>query len=335
MKNLKIILVGILSGMLSTSCGQPNLLSDFAQTDSDQALYLEAKKKIDAMAWDDAIAIIENRLSASFQAKPNVKETLAGAYVGKCGLTFFDLVDGLSNASPTKIFEYFMGVFKNMTLTPAACEQAISIIESVGTVTERTKDQNLFLAILGVARVGVTLSYKLDQEDHDGVADSTFNVCHEYVDRDSDGDIDKLDILTRWPDPIYNKLIQKPVPAPEHFLTDDDVKKVVTGFGLIMENLASLSEAIGETSDTMSSLEGIKAECEAAVGGACDITDSAAVTNQMAYAFRLLLDTSDWGFGTCDLSTSLPTFTGMEPDDSVDMTGICCPTRVPEGFSWP
>lgn len=335
MKNLKIILVGVLSGMLSTSCGQPNLLSDFAQTDSDQALYIEAKKKIDDMAWDDAISIIENRLSASFQAQANVKETLAGAYVGKCGLTFFELVDGLSNASPTRIFEYFMGVFKNMTLTPDACEEAIAIIESIGGVSERTQDQNLFLAILGVARIGVTLSYKLDQEDHDGVADSTFNVCHEYADQDSDGDIDKDDILTRWPDPIYDKLIQKPVPAPEHYLTDDDVKKVVTGFGLIMENLASLSEAIGETSDTMGSLEGIKAECENAVGGACDITDPTAVTAQIAYAFRLLLDATDWGFGSCDLATPLPTFTGMEPDNSVDMTGICCATRVPEGFSWP
>lgn len=335
MKNFRIILVALLTGLLSASCGQPNLLSEFAQTDSDEALYMEAKKAIDDMAWDDAIAIIEDQLSASFQQKANVKETLAGAYVGKCGLTFFELVDGLSSANPTKIFEYFMGIFKNMNLTPAACEQAISLIESIGGVSERTQDQNLFLAILGVARIGVTLSYKLDQEDHDGIADSTFNVCHEYADQDTDGDIDKDDILTRWPDPIYNKIIQKPVPEPEHFLTDDDLKKVVTGFGLIMENLASLSSAIGETSDTMGSLEGIKTQCEDTVEGPCDITDPSAVTAQMAYAFRLLLDSTDWGFGSCSLSTALPNFTGLEPDNSIDLSGVCCATRVPEGFKWP
>ncbi|UOF01089.1 outer membrane protein assembly factor BamD [Bdellovibrio reynosensis] len=347
MKSVKRIFIIFLSAVLTTSCGDPNLLTEFSETDSDEALWVDAKKHIDDLEWDSAIDIIENQLSAGYQERIDVKEGLAGAYVGKCGLTFLEIVSGMTDAPSSNLFEYFMGIFKDMELEPEHCETAIEIIQGLGTVSQRTQDQNLFLAILGIARLGVTLSYKLDQVDHDGQMDANSNVCNDH----SGGQ------LSPWPMPVY-QFMPRQTPVPAHYLNDADMRKIVSGFGLIIENLAALTAAIGNDSDTITALDDFKADCQEASGDvACDITDPDDVDDAlMKYAFRVFMDTSDVGFGTCSLSTPLPVddiadlvddyLSGSDADDDpepdtadddvdVDVTGLCCPSTLPPGFDNP
>ncbi|XGC80216.1 hypothetical protein ACES2L_12870 [Bdellovibrio bacteriovorus] len=340
MRNFKRIFIIFLSAVLTTSCGDPNLLTEFSQTDSDEALWVDAKKHIDDLEWEAAIDIIENQMSAGFKARTEVKEGLAGAYVGKCGLTFLEIVTGMTDAPSSNLFEYFMGIFKDMELDPDSCETAIEIIQSLGTVSQRTQDQNLFLAILGIARLGVTLSYKLDQVDHDGQIDADSNVCTNN------------DALSPWPlAPVAIRQVMPRETLNAHYLTDDDMRKVVSGFGLILENLAALTAAIGNDSDTITALDSFKEDCEDMSGDTCDITNPDDVDSDlMKYAFRVFMDTSDVGFGTCSLSTALPsgaTFAAAIAGDSdddpppdladddvdIDVTGLCCPATMPPGYT--
>lgn len=353
MRCLKNFLVVFMSLVLTTSCGQPNVLTEFSQTDSDEALFVEAQKKIDNLEWQAAIDIIENEISDGYRVRSDVVEALAGAYVGKCGLTFLELVSGMTNSPSSNLFPYFMGIFKNMTLDPDSCETAIGLIESFGTVSQRTQDQNLFLAILGIARLGVTLSYKLDQVDHDGLPDASYSVCEDYTDN---GDVDALDNnpSSPWvmaPLNIY-KVMPRPLPAPTHFLNDADMRKVVAGLGLVLENMTALGAAIGGNNSVITSLESFKTQCQAQAGVSCEITKPADVNSDlMKYAFRLFLDTSDVGFGTCSLSTPLPdgatiaaavaadvdddddAITKYDGDTDINVTGICCPARMPPGYT--
>lgn len=329
MLRLKFVFIILLSLALTTSCGQPNVLTEFSKTDSDEALYVEAKKQLDLYEWQGAIDIIEDEMSAGFRARMDVVETLASAYAGKCGLIFFDLVQGLSNNPSTALFPYFMDIFKNQTLDTPSCDEAIELIEGLGTVTTRTQDQNLFMALLGIARLGTTLSSKLDQDDHNGVADAPFNMCHDYS---GGGPADV------WPAP-YNAppftdppfSIPQPPPTMDHYLSDTDVTQVITGLGLVFENLAALGAAIGGVS-TIDALEEALEDCEDVNGGSgsCTITDPANVTAETRYAFRLLLDDGDMGFGSC----SMAAFGTYDPDadddgvvDTAPPANLCCLTR--------
>ncbi|AFY02747.1 hypothetical protein [Bdellovibrio bacteriovorus] len=323
MKCVKQAFIILLSLVLTTSCAQPNLLTDVSDTDSDDALYYEAKKKLDALEWDEAIDIIENQLSPTYAAKVSVKETLAGAYAGKCGFTFVDIISGMQNSPSANIFPFFVSIFGGNTLDTASCDQAISIISSLGTVLQRTQDQNLFMTILGIARIGTTISAKLDPTNDgvvDGVYNTNYSVCHNYS-----GAPGTATATDGWaqpgPSPQNPLSIPAPVVAPTRSITDTEAKKVASGIGLIFENISALASVLSGDNSTLTALQDALEQCESVAGaGNCTATNEAAVGPELLYTIRVLMDTNGMGFGACDP-------TKVYPD-----AAACCPRLKIPGF---
>jgi hypothetical protein len=276
-KNI-ILLLGVLLSL--TSCSDPNFFKQFSKQDSDEALYHEALKKIDALDWDAAINIMANQLSASYKQSVKVRESLMGAYAGKCGLSFVTLVSGLAS-STGGIFKLALGAFGGLQVDVASCDSAALILQSLGSSTERTQNQNLYAAILGLTKLGVNLHNTLDTESSgigDGAVDGGSDVCAE------------------------------PVSTTAGQLTDAEIKKVIVGTGLIFENIATLAAAIGTGNAGVDSMNAAKTACEAIAGvGNCTITDegSTAITPQAIRFFRRLVASSSMGVGSCDISVPL------------------------------
>lgn len=318
-KNFKNILVIFICMGLASSCTKPNVFEDLASKDSDEALYIDAQKDIDALKWDDAIDILENQLSAGFKVRRDVLNTRAGAYAGKCGLKFTTLVNGLKNASggSANIFPYIMNLFTGVTVTPGACDSAISIMQQIGDVNARTADENLFLSILGLTRVATTLAAKLDSVNHDGVMDAGSNVCDEWIAGVPQNP------WTNAEAPLNSYL--PPLAAPAHFLAKSDIQKIVAGVGLITENIQALTSLLGSGNSVIDAVNNITATC-ASVGITCDSTDPALVVDpKVIYGLRVILDSSAQGFGSCTIGTTFSAPAHLPPAVPADYAGVCCP----------
>ena len=261
---------------LTTSCEeQPNLLKNLSSTDSDAAIYEDARKKVDQRDWDSAITMMTVDLSATYQARSDVKETLAGAYAGKCGLDFINLVNSLSNSSSvSQLYIFFMNAMKNKIVVPAACDSAQAIIESFGNSTVRTPDQNLFLTIIGMAKAGAWIRIKADQDNGGlgtGTMDAGFNPCDS----------------TAFP--------------------DQNVIQATVGLGLVLNNVTTIASRLAGS--TLNDINTFKANCVAAMHAidptvtTCDLTDVAFVTSKKALFRSLMNEGSTIGFGGCTTDT--------------------------------
>ncbi|MGE5086307.1 MAG: hypothetical protein ACM3MG_08425 [Bacillota bacterium] len=355
MKRFKLLFSLILSLGLTTSCDKSNVLTEYSQTNSDEALYIDAKNKMDNLQWQAAIDIIEQSMSSGYRARRDVQNSLAGAYAGKCGVTFFDLISGLKNSPSPQIFPYFMGIFAGVTLDTPSCDTAIQIMQGIGTVAQRTSDEDLYLALLGLTRIGTTLSAKFDQSPSNGTIDSNSTVCNNNASgAETDG----------WAAQFKASPFNFPsAPAAmTHYVTDTEVKKIIVGLGLIFENAAALTTALGGGSN--SALDGInsaKTACASAIGAitnnavtTCEFISEASVPSSLVYAFRLMLRSDDFGFGGCSISTNLTYFTNLAqyisdtnanggvppdynndgvPDNAPTMPATyCCPATTIPGY---
>ncbi|WP_413586472.1 hypothetical protein [Bdellovibrio sp. HCB274] len=319
---------------MTASCSSENVLSDFATKDSDEALYIDAKKALDEMEWDTTIDIINNELSANYQGRRDVKLILASAYAGSCGLLFANLIQGMTNNNSSQMFRYFMGIFAGQTVNPDSCELAISVLQGIGTVAQRSTKENLFLALLGVARMGTNMAANIDI-DQDGDIDGDATVCHENASGS----------LTQWPDapaPFQSAIRDEfghPPPGMTKYMSSTAMKRVASGFGLVLENFAALSDtlgagtsvdAIGDLSDDCDSA--LSAIAGSAVSCATMVTP-AGVSDEMVYAMRFMMDSGDFGFGTCSIDDSVAFFGNLGSYDIVTDSpppGLCCPsTRIP------
>lgn len=337
-RNLLNILISLL---LTTSCGKPNVLTEYSSTNSDEALYLDAKNKMDAFDWNGAISILTTQLSAGYQARNDVKTTLMHAYGGKCGISFFDLIKSLKSVTSTKMFEFALQLYANKIVDVAACDNAITVLKSIGaTAVSRTTSQNSFAAILGLTRMAATLHSKLDT-DFAGLGDG---------------------IVDAGSDPCA-------ISAAAGRLSDAEVNKVVSGVGLIFENLSALTGQLGAgTAGT--AFGSAKTLCETAVptlnkttpqsldpgvpGGIswtdlghanpptwvalglpadvadpinCQNTDDSAVPDKMRRIFRRMIASSSFGVGlaaSCNISAITFALNAQSPP-KVDVTINCCP----------
>lgn len=334
-----------MSLVLTTSCGQPNVLTEYSNTDSDEALYLDAKNKMDEFDWDGAITIMTTRLSESYRDRTDVKTSLMHAYGGKCGISFFDFVNTLKDVSSTEVFKFTLQLFKEQTVDVEACDNAIATLRTIGaTAAERTSDQNLFAAILGLTRMGTTLHARFDTESSglgDGNADAGWNSCE--------------------------------VSSAAQRLSNDDMNRIVSGLGLIFENLTALGDALtsgsaGTAFDTAKTLcetpltvpaIGIPHDWDPGIPDTtkwsdlpldpplpenptweslgfpsdfsdpidCLNTDESLVSDKMRRIFRRMIASSSMGFGTCDL-TSMDVDVDPNRTPIAEVAADCCPTEI-------
>jgi hypothetical protein len=271
---LRILLLVVLmiSSGLQTSCGG-NFFKDLSTKDTDAAKYEDALKAIDLGDYASAITYIES-MSTTAKAKTKTIETWAGAYAGKCGLNFISLISGLGDSSGAP-FLFFMQAFTAVAVDPESCYIAQQKMELLGNSSQRTSDQNLFMFVLGISKLGTYLKASADLlpatgVGGDGVADPTFSAC-----------------------------ANQPAPGTP-MMTDAQINQVVTGFGLIFDNLTAVSSSLSGAS-AVAGLNDFKATCEAlTLIPNCAITNpnGAEITDATRLAFRELIQTSDFGVGT-------------------------------------
>jgi hypothetical protein len=221
---------------------------------------------MDKENWDDALTKL-NGLSGDFKSRPDVIETWAGVYAGKCGLDFISYFTtlGSANLGSTTIFQYFLNAWVGKTVDPASCALAQKKMEEISaSPASRTAGENLFMAVLGMVKIGVNL--------------------RTYVDRDGNGTAEK-NVCTN---DVNN-------------LPDAGVQEIVSGLSLVLTNLPYMT---GVAASLTNSLGSVNTICSG-LSGACSKTDSSTVNATDIGNFRDLLNTSSsnptapLGVGNC------------------------------------
>ena len=267
----------IATGLLSIAGCGGNFFQLTAKKDTSEALYQDARDSLNDLDYDTAISkIIEIRSKdSSFYIrcekvdgiKVCPREDLAGAYASKCGLNFVTFVSSLTTSSGSP-FLFFMQKFKSVVVSPSNCYEAQKVIETFGaTAGARSTEQNLFMAVLGMAKMGTYLRDAADV-DQDGSADAAYSSCSSSS------------------------------------ISTDYLRQVMSGMGLVIDNLAAVSAVLSGNSSALTDLEAIKSVC----GAACSITDPNSSSFDETVT-RKLLRSSDNGIepsSGCTLITCCP-----------------------------
>ena len=243
----------------------------------------EAIKAIDNQDYATAIDILTNQVSSGFQARRDVKNYLASAYAGKCGLNFANLVNYISGTSTTNFFAIFMGAFAGGTLDIASCDSAQLIMESIGTASNRTSDENIFMSLVGIIKTGTNLAVKMDTAAPFGTIDGVPN-----------------DFCTNS--------------ATAGHLSDAEVKKIIVGLGVVLDNFSALTGVLNGGLTGVNSIAPTMTQCANAAKiidptvTTCQFTKESDITSAaVVKVYRSLLKTTTIGFGTagdnCDMST--------------------------------
>ncbi len=262
---------------LLSSCGF-NIFETTANKDKDSALFHKAQYQLDRLEFAESIKTLKS-MTTDFQAKAEFKRILASAYAGKCGLLFLSFFKAVGEAGSVPLFQIFMKAFTQKAVDPASCYEAAVIMREIGSsASVRSSEDNLFLAILSMAMIGSYIKSKADVDSTgglgDGVVDTTFNSCDA----------------------------QEAAPG-QAFLTDDDVKSVVVGFSLLLENIAYLS-AVAAGNSAATAVTDFLEKCNIVAAGSggdnpCLKFTIADVTQPNVIAFRNILKTSTAGLGDC------------------------------------
>ncbi len=249
--------------LVNSSCGDKNLFTGAATKDTDAALAEDARKLNNDGDFEAALSKFE-LMSEDYRTQAKIVELWASVYAGKCGFNFLSFFSALSESNSDSIFLKSMRAFTEVAVDPPACRLAQSKMASLGNVAARTSDQNLFLALLGFAKIGTNLRAKNDI-DQDGNVDDLAAACTDTK------------------------------------LTDAEVREVFTGLGLVLENIVGLGSALGgESGDSqvVTDVNNLNATCVAA-GADCTLTNPSQIDSNAVLAFRKVIDTQSFGIGDC------------------------------------
>lgn len=270
---------------LTASCGGTNLLKDLSNKESDEAIYLDALKLTDQGRYTEALAKFAE-LNPSFAAEPEKRRALAGAYAGQCGQDILAQSQSLSSGSGAP-FATFMSMFTNLEVTPTSCYLAQTTIENTfGNLSSaRESSDNLFMAILGMSKIGSFLRNAADQ-DMDGAIDgNTAGVC---------GGTD-------------TDLVPDGIPGPfdachADCISDNDVKQVGTGLGLVIDNFTAISASFGGSS-SVGAISDMQEACALIPGNPCAITDpnNAGYDATAIKVIRSMIKSQSFGIQDCTL----------------------------------
>lgn len=210
-KMMKGFLNLILATSLTVGCSN-NILQTASSSSSDDSYLLNAKSAVNASNYDAAIAIITTQMSASGQAQTATKDVLASAYAGKCGLNFVNYLQSLANATMGTAFKLMMTPYVGVAATPSSCLTALQVLDSIGSASVRTSNENAFAAVVGMSLLGaqVRVSSDTSPTNGDGTIDTT--VCN---------------------------------------MSNADIDNVILGFGYVSQNISYLSiQQLGSSTQT-------------------------------------------------------------------------------------
>ncbi len=241
------------------SCQPPNLLDGLSSKTSDEYLIIEAQEANDAQNYDLAINILINQISNSAKVTIPVKELLANAYAGKCGLNFVQYTISLAASTSGSAFRKVMTPFVGSVIAPSFCAQALQTMESIGTETQRTTNQNAFTAVAGLVYIGASLRFNADLFPVNGDGVSDVNLCSG--------------------------------------LTDAQLDETIIGFGFFSTNFSYVSASLLGTS-SLNSLDQVVQICTATIGSSCNAKTSGDITPAMRSVIRDLINTQEYGIGS-------------------------------------
>lgn len=251
----------LLSALLFVSVGCSNIFKAAANKDTDEAKLEDVRKLLNERSWDEALAKLET-LSEAEKLNSSTLETWASVYAGKCGLEFATYFNNLSQASlgSTTMFKYLMNAFTGVSVDPTSCANAQAKIEQISsTPAGRTAGQNLFMAILGMVKIGTNLRSVAD-------VNGTGNLGNGLADTPADGG-------------TYDS-------CDDTKLTDLQAASVMSGLGLVIGNLTALTTALsgGDVSDVFESIDSL-------CSGSCIKTDPTQVSAAEILLIRNILAT--------------------------------------------
>lgn len=274
-KKIKFLILAPLAWL--SSCGD-NAFEPYAQNSTtDEAVLYDVETLMNDQDYAGVISKIGDQ-SAAFKARTDVMEYLTEAYLGKCGFQFLDFFSDFGGVSDTQLFRKFTFAFSGRTISPSDCYTAQLKAEELSSSSEK---KTMLLLFVGMAKFGTYLRASLDV---DGSAGNGNGVAEKSA-------------------------------CTTANISDANMKQVVTGLGLILQNFAGLiGDLLG--ADTSTAITTFLTDCEAALGaGNCSITDPTVAgfnndvdtdlngsndANSKVLAFRAMIDASStMGVGTC------------------------------------
>jgi len=177
------------------------VLGPFADEDTDQALFEEAKIELSKANYTAAVTLF-SQMSSKFLAESDIVNYHASAYAGRCGLDFLNFLLALENLGTTTLFQMLMTSYTGDDQTAkesriADCDQATTIVEAAGlTAGDRDDDGNLLLAFVLFAKIGNTFARFADDdnggggaEESDGAVDTGWSACVDDTDNFPEADV--------------------------------------------------------------------------------------------------------------------------------------------------
>lgn len=261
-----------------SSCGD-NAFEPYAQNSTtDEAVLYDVETLMNDQDYAGVISKIGGQSSA-FKARTDVMEYLTEAYLGKCGFQFLEFFSDFGGVSDTQLFRKFTYAFSGRSVSPSDCYTAQLKAEELTSASEK---KTMLLLFVGMAKFGTYLRASLDVDGSAGTGNGT---------------AEKSACL-------------------KANISDADMKQVITGLGLILQNFAGLlGDLLG--ADTSTAIASFQTSCEASLGaGNCTLTDPTVAgfnndvdtdangsndSNSKILAFRAIIDaSSSMGLGTCN-----------------------------------
>ena len=244
-----------------------NILEDSAKTNTDEALFFEAKKLLNDADYTGAIVQFE-RMSASYLASREVVPHYASAYAGRCGLSYLGFVESLGSIGTTKLFRFLMNTYPGSVASQVTdCMTAESImLTAVSDPALRTVDENLLVTFTSFTKIGTILNTYADT-DNDGSPDGGFDACNAGS------------------------------------LAEADARQVATGLAIA---LAALQEAASETTIGSGETSTLTSGCAdlavlAPTFDFCTVTDPATLSADQIKGIRSVIQENEWvGIGSCN-----------------------------------
>jgi hypothetical protein len=246
-----------------------NILKTFANTSSNEALYIDAQTAMNNNDYNGALSKIGS-MTGDYPTLPKVLELKASAFGGLCGFVFLPFVQSFAGMGNTLLFPFLL---KNFDAAAAAnidnCVLAQNTMESIGPITSRTADENVFIALIAFAKIGNVLSFYADPTKT-GSATAGFDPCAVGVTRTN----------------------------PGNQITDSDAREIGTGLSLAAANLSAVAGQVQLGSGSVTAITNVCAALPAAYDF-CAITDPAAFTaNEVKGIRSLVKENSVMGLGS-------------------------------------
>jgi hypothetical protein len=236
-----------------------NVLQDTAKTDTDQAIFYEAKLSLNDRDYTSALALLDT-LSPAFLAQREVSLIRASAYSGRCGMEFVSLVNSLSDLGSNNLFLFLMQTYTGATAAQVAdCIESETILNGFGDYTQRVADENILMGFSSLTKVGSIIAQRADL-DLDDVTDPSFDHCDN----------------TLFP--------------------EADVRQVGSGIANAILSITAVASDI--SSGTLAQIAAFCAQ-SSSLNVICTNTDPTAYTALEVRALRQLIGSTDLGIGAC------------------------------------